>query len=186
MCECVCVVCVCVCVSARTRARVCIITKCIIHHLVCMVMVSWPLFRMLHEQGWPEPYIYTYIYTVYLVIFKPKIPYVRRIYMVLARTIHIYGILGRKITKYTVICSVCTRYFGQENHQIYGHMRCIYTVLANPIYIRCIYGIFGREITKYTVICSVYTRFGPTLRVSGVVNHVLHHLTWVQLRHIKL
>jgi hypothetical protein len=28
--------------------------------------------------------IYTYIYTVYLVIFKPKIPYVRRIYMVLA------------------------------------------------------------------------------------------------------
>jgi hypothetical protein len=28
--------------------------------------------------------IYTYIYTVYLVIFKPKILYVRRIYMVLA------------------------------------------------------------------------------------------------------
>ena len=28
--------------------------------------------------------IYRYIYTVYLVIFKPKIPYVHRIYMVLA------------------------------------------------------------------------------------------------------
>jgi hypothetical protein len=28
--------------------------------------------------------IYTYIYTVYLVISKPKIPYVHRIYMVLA------------------------------------------------------------------------------------------------------
>ena len=28
--------------------------------------------------------IYTYIYTVYLVISKPKIPYVNRIYMVLA------------------------------------------------------------------------------------------------------
>jgi len=31
--------------------------------------------------------IYTYTYTVYLVIFKPKIPYVRRIYMVLALNI---------------------------------------------------------------------------------------------------
>jgi len=31
--------------------------------------------------------IYTYIYTVYLVISKPKIPYVHRIYMVLANPI---------------------------------------------------------------------------------------------------
>jgi len=33
--------------------------------------------------------------------------------------------------KYTVYI----RYFWQGNHQIYGHIRCIYTVLANPIYI---------------------------------------------------
>jgi len=26
------------------------------------------------------------------------------------------------------------RYIWQGNHQIYGHRRCIYTVLANPIY----------------------------------------------------
>ena len=26
------------------------------------------------------------------------------------------------------------RYFRQGNHQIYGHIRCIYTVLANPSY----------------------------------------------------
>jgi len=35
--------------------------------------------------------IYTYTYTVYLVISKPKIPYVHRIYMVLANPIHIPG-----------------------------------------------------------------------------------------------
>jgi len=34
--------------------------------------------------------IYTYIYTVYLVISKPKIPYVHRIYMVLASPKHMY------------------------------------------------------------------------------------------------
>ena len=27
---------------------------------------------------------------------------------------------------------VYLRYFWQGNHQIYGHIRCIYTVLANP------------------------------------------------------
>jgi hypothetical protein len=32
------------------------------------------------KKGWPEPYIYT----VYLVNFLPKIPYIHRIYMVLA------------------------------------------------------------------------------------------------------
>jgi hypothetical protein len=26
-------------------------------------------------------------------------------------------------------------YFWQGNHQIYGHIRCIYTVLANPMYV---------------------------------------------------
>ena len=36
----------------------------------------------------------------------------------LARTLYIY--------------TVCIRYFWQKNHLIYGHIRCIYTVLANP------------------------------------------------------
>jgi len=30
------------------------------------------------------------------------------------------------------IYTVCIRYFWQGNHWIYGHMRCIFTVLANP------------------------------------------------------
>jgi hypothetical protein len=30
------------------------------------------------------------------------------------------------------IYTVYIRYFGQGNHQIYGHIRCVYTVLANP------------------------------------------------------
>ena len=30
------------------------------------------------------------------------------------------------------IYTVCIRYFWQGNHQIYGHIRCIYTVLASP------------------------------------------------------
>ena len=29
-------------------------------------------------------------------------------------------------------CTVYTRYFWQEKRQIYGHIQCIYTVLANP------------------------------------------------------
>jgi hypothetical protein len=30
------------------------------------------------------------------------------------------------------------RYFRQGNHQIYGHIRCIYTVLANPDYLQLV------------------------------------------------
>jgi len=33
------------------------------------------------------------------------------------------------------IYTVFVRYFWQENHQIYGHIRCIYTVLAKPIHV---------------------------------------------------
>jgi hypothetical protein len=35
------------------------------------------------------------------------------------------------------IHTVYTRDFGQENHQIYGHIRCIYTVLANSTFAAC-------------------------------------------------
>ena len=33
------------------------------------------------------------------------------------------------------IYTVYIRYVWQGNHQIYGHIRCIYTVLANPKYV---------------------------------------------------
>jgi len=35
-------------------------------------------------------------------------------------------------TLHNHIYVVCIRYFWQGNHQTYGHVRCIYTVLANP------------------------------------------------------
>ena len=31
-----------------------------------------------------------------------------------------------------------TRYFWQGIHHTYGHIRCAYTVLANPIYDTCL------------------------------------------------
>jgi hypothetical protein len=39
--------------------------------------------------------------------------------------------VGQNIYIYTVYI----RFFWQENHQIYGHIRCIYTDLANPTYV---------------------------------------------------
>jgi hypothetical protein len=33
------------------------------------------------------------------------------------------------------IYTVCIRYFWQGNHQIHGHIRSIYAVLANPIHL---------------------------------------------------
>ena len=40
------------------------------------------------------------------------------------------------------IYTVCIRYFWQRNHRMYGHIRCIYTVLANPsnddVYTACV------------------------------------------------
>ena len=44
---------------------------------------------------------------------------------------HIYIGLARTIY---ILYTVNIRYFLQGNHQIYGHIRCVYTVLANPIY----------------------------------------------------
>jgi len=33
------------------------------------------------------------------------------------------------------IYTVYIRYFWQVNHQIYGHIRCVYTVMANPTHV---------------------------------------------------
>jgi|AntDeeMinimDraft_5_1070356.scaffolds.fasta_scaffold67573_1 hypothetical protein len=54
--------------------------------------------------------IYTYIYTVYLVIPKPKIPYVHRTYMVLANPRHIQGIV-----------LIETSSTGQDPSELRGH-----------------------------------------------------------------
>ena len=52
------------------------------------------------------------IYVCYACLFVRK-------YLRLARTIY-------------KIYTVYVRYFWQVNHQIYGHIHCIYTVQANP------------------------------------------------------
>ena len=44
------------------------------------------------------------------------------------------------------IYTVYMRYFWQGNHQIYGHIRCIYTVLANPTHL---------------ALNATFTTFGP-------------------------
>jgi len=66
-----CTACVCMCVC--TSARACLCCACA-HVRAC----ACAMYRVGQNR------IYTYIYTVYLVISKPKIPYGHRIYMVLA------------------------------------------------------------------------------------------------------
>jgi hypothetical protein len=79
------------------------------------------------------PYIRSY--TVYIRYFLAgKSPYIR------SYTVCIYGVcavfFGREITIHTVIYIVYIRciygIFWQGNHHTYGHIRCVYTVLANP------------------------------------------------------
>jgi len=81
-------------------------------------------------------------------------------------------LLGLARTIYTVHI----RCFWQGDHHIYGHIRCIYTVLANPIYMRCIYGTSGREITIYTVIYVADIQFWPTLSLAHWLQHPFDYL----------
>jgi hypothetical protein len=50
------------------------------------------------------------------------------------------------------IYTVYIWYFWQGNHQIYGHIRCIYTVLANPTHCISTYSIWSLWLlaTRYT------------------------------------
>jgi len=102
---------------------------------------------------------YGHIRCIYTVFLAGKSPNIR------SYTVYIYGIFGREITICSVIYGVYIRYFWQGNHQTYGHIRCIFTVLLaeKSPYVRSytvyIYGIFGREITKHTVIYGVYLRY---------------------------
>jgi len=40
--------------------------------------------------------------------------------------------LGVGLARTVYLHTVYVRYFWQGNHQMYGHIQCIYTVLANP------------------------------------------------------
>ena len=75
--------------------------------------------------------------------------------------LHIYKVGQNHI--YTVFL----RYFWQENHQIYGHIRCIYTVLANPthIWMKLCFRIQARWLDKMSWI-SIGYRSAKMLKVA--------------------
>jgi len=72
---------------------------------------------------------------------------------------------GLARTLYIPVYGVHIRCFWQGSHQIYGYIRCTYTVLLagkspkiRP-YTMYIHVIFGREITKYTAMYGLHTRY---------------------------
>jgi hypothetical protein len=72
-------------------------------------------------------WLHVYVYClVCIVCFHPKCapPHVQVLVVV-----YIYRVGQNHIYTVHIRC------FRQGNYQIYGHIRCIYTVLANPIYI---------------------------------------------------
>jgi hypothetical protein len=82
--------------------------------------------------------------------FLPEIQYIHRTHMVLANPkrdthcasltplslpdCHVFFHLHMHRVGQKHIYTVCIQYFRQGNYHIYGHIRCIYTVLANPTY----------------------------------------------------
>jgi hypothetical protein len=79
------------------------------------------------------------------------------------------------------IYTVYIRYFWQGYHQIYGHIRCIYTVLANPKYVG-----LARTIRRYIQgVCARYLlrrldqKYGHIRRLYTV-------LPTLEMRHSKL
>jgi len=61
------------------------------------------------------------------------------------------------------IYTVYIRYFWQGNHEIYGHIRCIYTVLANPIHTHTHIRTHAHtHIYTHTSICTHTHTYTPT------------------------
>jgi hypothetical protein len=91
--------------------------------------------------------------------------------------------LARSMYIYIHIYTECIQNILQVHHKKYGHIRCMYTVLANPrhklkiVCIRCwpTLGVswkFCRYITQYTVIYGVCIRCWPTLGMSHGSNKI--------------
>ena len=92
---------------------------------------------------------------------------------------HIY--IGWARTIYFYVSTVYIRYFWQGNHHTCGHIRCVYTVLANPgVYIQ--YYWHGNH-----QIFGVYIRLWPTLHMYfyvGLARTVYTHRMWPYIRTI--
>jgi len=75
------------------------------------------------------------------------------------------------------IYTVHIRYLWQGNHQIYGHIRCIYTVLANPTYLHAelpfIKGLLISNTVRHgrTLSCRAARPFLKGLLVSNTARH---------------
>jgi len=66
------------------------------------------------------------------------------------------------------IYTVCIRYFWQGNHHIYGHIRCIYTVLASPTHTT-----FGGFSVFLACLLNVWSKTGPVVIWSFAVPVVI-------------
>jgi len=70
------------------------------------------------------------------------------VYVGMARTTYIYG--------------AYTLFFWQRNHQIYGHIRCIYTVLVNPVYMcfacECVVCVCTCSCSCVCCVCATYLK----------------------------
>ena len=77
---------------------------------------------------------------------------------------------------YIYIYIVYIRYFWQGNHQIYGHIRGIYTVLANPDYLPCL-PVFQGSNPPYWI--ALYTRpHSNPASLSDTKPHTSAHATF--------
>jgi len=94
----------------------------------------------------------------------------------------VVGLLAHRICRVgqNHIYTVYIRCFWQRNHQKYGHIRCIYTVLANPTYMYAVYdrifGGFPCPTTVYTPFMTVYLVTSPAKLLY--INMVLANSTW--------
>jgi len=75
-----------------------------------------------YDYGWPESFIYR--------LLNLQISTSGKVLPVAKTSVTVSLIIGRVGHIYTVYLW----YLWQGNHQIYGHVRCIYAVLANPNY----------------------------------------------------
>ena len=68
------------------------------------------------------------------------------------------------------IYTVCIRYFWQGFHHIYGHIRCIYTVLANPTHAQYkvykIYKVYKKGLQSRSATASTCAIHTHTVKVD--------------------
>jgi len=93
---------------------------------------------------------------------------------------------------YIYIYTVYIRCFWQGYHQIYDHIRCIYTVLANPRYtvfwqanpeiyghIRCIYSVLAGKLPNIRCIYTVLANPIFTVFLAGISSTIRSYTVYI-------